>query len=227
MTELGSEAHALLTAGRGAFKPTGADRMRVLQALQVRLGDGVGAADHGGSPATTSAGGGAWGTLPAAVAGLGIVGALVFSLPPRAHLSGAQVVPQPVVAVAPAPPRQPMVESERPPAVVPPLVAPDERAAPSRRPTDRLAEEVAILSRAETDLHAGRLTTALRVLDEHQRKFPNGALSQERRAARVHVLCAMGRTSEAEAELARLTRLSPTSPHAGRARDACAATPKK
>jgi hypothetical protein len=72
---------------------------------------------------------------------------------------------------------------------------------------------VAILSQAERALSAGQYQVALRSLDEHRRKFPNGALAQERIAARVQALCGLGRTSDAQAELARLARLSPKSPH--------------
>jgi RNA polymerase sigma-70 factor (ECF subfamily) len=82
-----------------------------------------------------------------------------------------------------------------------------------------LAEEVAILSRAETELHAGRYQGALRVLEEYERKFHNGKLAQERAAARILALCGLGRTTEANAALARLSR---GSLHAGTAREACA-----
>jgi hypothetical protein len=84
-----------------------------------------------------------------------------------------------------------------------------------------LAQEVAILSRAGTELHAGRPAAALEVLDEHQRKFPRGVLTQERGAARIQALCALGRMKEARAGLARLARAFPGSPHVARARKAC------
>jgi hypothetical protein len=108
----------------------------------------------------------------------------------------------------------------------PPEASPAEkRAAVSPRPadsrSDSLAQEVAILSRAGAELHGGRAQAALTVLEEHQRKFPGGVLTQERTAARVQALCALGRTKEAQAELARLARVSPNSPHEARARKAC------
>jgi len=224
MMELGAEARRLLAAGRGALKPTGADRERVFQALQARIG--AGATGGGASPSAAHAGGSAWATLPAVIAGFGIVGALVFTLPSRPEVT---VPPAPRAVAAPTPVAVLPTANvpETPPAIAPAPAAPEEHPRSARRPSDRLAEEVAILSRAEKDLHAGRFGSALRALGEHQSRFPNGALSQERLAARVHVLCAMGRTSEAEAELARLRRLSPKSPHADRAGDACAATPKQ
>lgn len=84
-----------------------------------------------------------------------------------------------------------------------------------------------LLSRASAELHAARPAAALEALDEHERKFPKGVLRQERAAARVKALCALGRLEEARAELARLTRAAPGSPHAARAAEACASTPRE
>jgi predicted Zn-dependent protease len=84
-----------------------------------------------------------------------------------------------------------------------------------------LAKEVAMLSQASADLHAGRPAAALTVLDEHQRKFPHGGLVQERTSARIQALCALGRMTDAQDELARFARTSPNSPHLARARKAC------
>jgi hypothetical protein len=86
---------------------------------------------------------------------------------------------------------------------------------------DGLSEEVAIMSRAESDLHGGRPESALKALGEHERKFGNGVLAEERTAARIQALCALGRTAEADAQLARLIRTAPNSPHTERARQAC------
>jgi hypothetical protein len=93
-----------------------------------------------------------------------------------------------------------------------------------RHTHDGLSDEVAILSRAETDLHSGRPENALRALDEHERRFPNGVLTEERTAARIQALCAIGRAAEADAQLARLARISPHSAHEERARQACRET---
>lgn len=87
------------------------------------------------------------------------------------------------------------------------------------RSSTRLGEEVELLSRATSALHSGQANEALSVLAEHQRKFPRGALSLERRAARVQALCLLGRRTEAEREL---QHLPPSSPLASRARASCA-----
>jgi hypothetical protein len=89
---------------------------------------------------------------------------------------------------------------------------------PVLRARDRLAEEVALLSRATKALRAGRAAEALRALDEHQSKFPRGALSEERRAAKAEALCSLGRVREGRAELG---RLAPQSPAAARAKQVC------
>jgi len=83
-----------------------------------------------------------------------------------------------------------------------------------------LAEEVALLSRAETALHGGRFGSALRVLDDYERRFPRGALAQEDVSARVQALCGLGRVADAKSQL---RRLAANSPHASRARAACGA----
>jgi len=107
--------------------------------------------------------------------------------------------------------------------VVPRAEASHEQPPVAPRPTDRLAEEVAILSQASAALHGGRPAAALKALDEHRRKFPRGALLQERASARIQALCALGRMKEARSELLRLARTSPNSPHVVRARKACGA----
>jgi hypothetical protein len=120
-------------------------------------------------------------------------------------------LPEASATISPAPASAPAGSAS---AAVEPRTAP-------ARPSDRLAEEVAILSRAETELHAGRYASALRILDEHQRRFPHGTLTEERIAARIHALCGLGRVSEARAEMA---RVAPGSLHAGSARAACASS---
>jgi hypothetical protein len=125
------------------------------------------------------------------------------------------------------------------PAVVPapPTVAPTAAPQPASsaalalpsapRRSDRLAEEVAILSQAAKDLRAGRAADALSALNEHQRKFPGGLLTQERRAARAEALCSLGRLGEAQSELSTLVRTAPQSPLTVRAQERCKARSAK
>ena len=210
------EAEELLRAGRESFQPSDADRARVFESLSAQIGD----AGLAGGLSTTAKS--SWLPLSAAVVGLGLLGGglyLALSPEPAPPSRAPAVVAAPPVEPPPVAPPVEVAPAVTPPAE-PKVVAPRGTSAPASR-ADHLAEEVAILSRAGADLHSGRAAAALKTLEEHQRKFPSGALSQERVAARVQALCALGRMKEAEAELKRLSKLSPRSPHEARARKAC------
>ena len=220
--DLGPQARALFEAERGALKPTSADRKRIALALSARLGAGVFPPGvQGPESALPPPTGSAWLNWPtiSLMAGLVVSGGIALST-----LRGPDLkAPEPTVASAPAalPPTAPALTLAAPaPIVEAPATSDATAPAPAaHRPTDRLAEEVAILSRAETELHASRFQSALRVLEEYERKFSNGKLAQERAAARILALCGLGRTVEANAALARLSR---GSLHEGTAREACA-----
>lgn len=221
MSDLTLEAEELLRAGRGAFRPTEADRVRILTGLRAQLGGALCVAT--GASLVASTAGGAWLKLTGVVVLLGALGGgIAFS---RGGESAE------AVRVANAPTPAPVIERTSSPvteepsvlaAPMKPVTAEQSRPQPAPpRPPNRLAQEVEILSRAGADVRGGRAVAALLALEEHERKFPSGALAEERSAARVQALCALGRTKDAEAELARLARLSPTSAHSARARKAC------
>src|SRR4029079_2443563 len=69
--------------------------------------------------------------------------------------------------------------------------------APPAAKDSTLSEEAALLQRAERALAAHAPTAALTVLSEHERRFPTGALREEREAARVLAFCALGRVADA------------------------------
>ena len=226
MARLTPDAEKLVMAGRAAFRPTDTDRERVLLAIMPKLGVGAGAELDVSAHASTAT----KATLlksGAALVGLGVAGVGLF-LALRPEAPPAPQVPDIVAKVAPAipaPKNAPEVAPPEEPSAPEPILA-DKRATSTPRPADSrdsLAQEVAILSRAGAELHGGRAQAALSALEEHQRKFPGGMLTQERMAARVQALCALGRTKEAQSELARLARVSPNSPHEARARKACGA----
>ena len=221
MSNLSPETRALLDAARSAVRPTVADRDRIGLALRARIGDAQLPSDTRASgtiqptPAATGTGVG-WPAISALVVGLVVAGGGLWYALGSASPGTASMIP--------SSPPPPVVPANVPAKAAAPDVNPlpvAETAAPSaaaRRPSDRLAEEVAILSRAETELHAGRYSSALRALEEHERKFPRGTLAQERLAAKIRALCGLGRTADADAALA---RLSPSSVHEGRTRAAC------
>lgn len=239
MSRLSPEAEQLVRAGRAVLRPSDADRERVFQGLLQRTGE---VPDAGAGPMAPSEAAAAskltlW-KASGALAGLAIIGTGAFfalrAAPPA--VTAAAPTPPPVETVnveqaAPpavaevALPSAPSTPAEQPAAhdgevstSLPAPRAPSSRRAPPRA-GDSLAREVALLSRASSELHAAHPAAALRALDEHARRFPDGVLSQERAAARARALCDLGRRSEAQIEL---VKLAPGSPHAARAAQACA-----
>lgn len=89
--------------------------------------------------------------------------------------------------------------------------------------TPSLIEEAALLGQAERALAANEPNRALESLAEHERRFPEGALREERQAARVLALCELGRTEDARALARRFVTHSPGSVLVPRLRRSCAA----
>jgi len=237
MSDLSSDGKALVEAGRRADRPSVADRERVLVALRSRLGDaallaaGLSEAPPA-APAPRAPGAPGSKLLKWGVVGPTVLVAGALWLVPRHFQQSERAAPAPsasALSVASAQPT-PLENAVAAPEVAPSPSAvsadpgpsrPLETQKPQSRSRDGLAEEVALLSRAETELHAGRAAKALLVLAEHQRKFPRGALAEERTAARIQALCALGRNEEANAQLRQLLHISPNSAHEERARQAC------
>lgn len=219
MSELGPRARELLRSGRDLNRPTGADRERVESGLRERLGATLLLAEDSNAsppPALRPR----WPFVSACVVGGTLIGGAMFfaTRHPTASTSAPRAVATTVIANGAALP-SPSVELPAPDAPKPPALLASERPSPAARPAeDRLAQEVALLGRATSSLHAGHPAEALKVLDEYQRRFPKGLLSEERRAARAQALCALGRQSEAQAEL---SRLAPQSLAAARAKQVC------
>jgi len=214
--ELSAPARELVEGSKGAHDPTPVDQERVFAALQARIAAGEGQPDPDGSlppPAPKAP----WGLISAGGIGAGLIAAAVaWSSAPE---STPAVAPTPAVAApAPAPRAAAPLEPIQKPEASAPVEPPRSASAPSSKPNSRLAEEVEILSRATSALHAGRAEDALAAAAEHQKKFPRGLLSEERRSARAQALCLLGRTSEAKREL---DHMAPGSPHAARARQRC------
>ncbi len=218
MSELSDRARELVRSGRAVHVPTDADRARVTAALTERLGDAAMSGAAAGTSGLLAAKRWLWPGV--SVLALGVGGALFLlraSEPAPAPVSEAVPAALPAPAPAPAPER-----AVAPSAAVTAAPSPPVESAPAASRRDRLAEEVAMLSKATGLLNSSRAADALLALEEHQRKFPTGVLTEERRGARAQALCALGRRAEAEKELARLARTSPQSPHLVQARKWCA-----
>jgi hypothetical protein len=101
---------------------------------------------------------------------------------------------------------------------VPPAAGSSSRVAP---PTGDVAAEVRLLSEAHAALRGGQPERALGLLEEHVRRYPRGALGEEREADRIAALCALGRVVEAREAADRFLHQAPWSPMAGPVRASC------
>jgi hypothetical protein len=230
---MGREANQLINAGRQAFRPTDADRARLMAALAGTATLSIGAA------------------LAASTTERSL--SSFFSVAPAARLLAAFALPLAAAGAYGWHATQSPVEVQRgrpamqPPVVVAPKVAetpeqaadaqpvapPSEPSAPmspersgspvgeSPKPGNEIREEVALLSKAQAALSRGRPQEALEALSEHALRFPRGVLTEERVATRARTLCALGRRQEAETELIRIEKLNPTSAYLARARESC------
>ncbi len=216
---LSKDATELVREGRQALRPTDADKARVFAALQNRMAVGeTPTLETSPTPITggTAAGGMSSGKLATLTASM-VAAVVALVMYTRSEPELAPVAPLPSVstrieAVSVAPDTEnvsPVGETTAPrlEPVAPATVS--VRPVPRNPESDRLAEEVALLTRAQKDFHAGNFKGALSAVDEHRRKFPKGTLVQERVNLRMQVLCGMGRDREAQAESSRLKRLAP------------------
>lgn len=214
---LSKEAAELVSAGRKALHPGDADRARVRELLMQRIGTASTdapieqAALPNRMPNMGSIG------LPKllfGITGLGAaVAALMFAVyEPRA--TTGEVAAPAAMPVPSAPALLPAPATNSDGASTGLEASPAEAAKPATAVTsaeDRLREEVALLTRAQKEFQARRFSSALALVDEHRRKFAKGRLVQERVTLRTRLLCALGRTAEAELEQARLRRQEPGS----------------
>lgn len=119
-------------------------------------------------------------------------------------------------STAPAPQATPSTKASRRPKARSKLdVAPEVEAASS------LAEETALLRRAQAAMRSGNPQKALSLLAQCQRAFPGGLLREERDALKVLALCGAGKTSKGKAAAAAFLRARPSSALAPRVRGAC------
>lgn len=88
---------------------------------------------------------------------------------------------------------------------------------------DAVEGEARLLRNAEAAIAAGDGVTALALLDTHARRFPDGALAEQRDAERVVAMCTVGRVPAARAAAERYLAAHPRSSRAERVRRACGA----
>lgn len=125
------------------------------------------------------------------------------------------------IALPPALPARPRQTSALPRRMIGKTGAVASRKEDNASTDNVLNQELLLLSRAQAALSSGDADRALALLDEHANTFPNGAMREERMAARVFALCSLGRQDEAHAEAERFVSVAPRSPLSGRVRAAC------
>ncbi|MEM7159941.1 MAG: hypothetical protein AAF799_44285 [Myxococcota bacterium] len=144
------------------------------------------------------------------------------ALPERApspDTSAPSIVPGPTDDAAPtgASSGSPAPASNRAPS----RRSPASTSTPEPAPTDRLAEENRVLSRARKALLDHAPERALEHLRDHARRFPRGVLSPERQALRAIALCEAGREIEGTAAARGFLRAHPQATLAARVRTVC------
>jgi hypothetical protein len=103
------------------------------------------------------------------------------------------------------------VKPKQPPRKQPVAAAPSEAPAP----VDTLAAEQVLLEQARKDLGSGKPTQARMRLVQHQVRFKNGQLVEEREALLVLALAKAGERAKAIEQAERFRARWPTSMHAG------------
>jgi hypothetical protein len=96
---------------------------------------------------------------------------------------------------------------------------------PGAPPPGEVAAEVHLLREAHLAMGAGDADRVLVLLDEHERRYPRGALGEERDATRIGALCALGRRVEAKEAAERFLRMTPRSLQAAAVRASCGGSP--
>jgi hypothetical protein len=240
MTDLSFEAKDLIARAREADGPGPERRARVKRALAAALvgtsaslaaTGTVTAAGMAGKSVLTAGSVALWLGIGAAVGTVVSAPALVVRLArseASAHVAvsatpAPRVVEAPAAVARPAPVPVPVPTAEA--TAAPGGARSEARAATSgvaAEPPPSLVDETRVLEAAQRELASGRARSALSLLDEHAKRFPSGALGEERTAARVLSLCALGRTEEARRTATAFLEGSPRSPLIPRLRGSCA-----
>jgi hypothetical protein len=240
MSDLDPKAQALLDSIRGMDRPTRRDKARVKRRLLARVTGAMLAASAGASATTTAASVGTAATglwsakliVVAFAASVLVAGTATGVVASRQHARRRVVVTATPVAGTGAAraPVTPPVETEEvvAPQATGPLTARRSAAHAAAAPTQRMAggretleQELPLLQSAQDALRRGDIDRALGLLDEHAKRFPAGALAEERRGAHALAACRKTGSPSARAEAEAFLRDSPSSPLVESVREAC------
>lgn len=231
MKELGPAARALL-ADYAAARPGDCSRARNWEGVQRRV-----AARR---PRTSLRRQIAWGCVAALAAALLLLvldrvlpqpSLQVVDAPPAGsqavHGDASEAAMQPTVEAErsqpttdPQPVVEPIAEPEPAPSVRPAKERPAARPRAEAVTAESLGLETQLVARAREALGRGDLEAAQSALDEHARRFPRGALEEDRIAYATIVACRRGDV-DATAQRRSFSRRYPRSPHRPRVDEAC------
>ena len=96
---------------------------------------------------------------------------------------------------------------------------------PTPTPAHQLADENHLLTKLRRALDAGQYASALDWADEHARRHPKGALTEERLLLEAVAACRSGQTTRGRAAIGQLRDRFPGSPAIARVERACASGP--
>jgi hypothetical protein len=223
LSELGSEApeqiRSLFRAGRNDL-PNAQELGRVETRLATLLGGAVVAglgAETAAGAGVAKAGAAAGGSMVAkgaAIAAIAVIagGGLFMASRSASEQSAPVEAPSETAVTAPAPPER------RAPAIVPILPAPVTTSASPAPPAHaepappRGPSEVELLRQAQSALSKDP-KRALALTQEHKRRFPDGALVQEREVIAVDALGRLGDREQAKKRADEFDRRYPDSAH--------------
>ncbi|MCB9715301.1 MAG: hypothetical protein H6712_15645 [Myxococcales bacterium] len=235
-------------AYESSLAPPPGSAARNLAAVQrrIRAGEEVELASRSvATPRRAAAGVLWWGKAVAASVGLGVTAVLSVKLTVMGWAVLTHETPAPPPSVeerassSSAPRSAPVAASEAPapssPAIAEPSTSgPASASSPRPRPpapraelpastTDALRAELALMDRARAALERDDVLALWQLASEHERRFPAGALREERQAWLVVAACALGR-SDAPQRAARFLREHAGSAQAPRVRQTCVPT---
>jgi hypothetical protein len=223
------DPQALLAASERAFEPPDGAKQRVSQRLAASLlglpipTPTFSAGDRSSSSVPAALSGGpaarivklvAYGLITGALGGLGGYAALRGRGLQQAASSGQP--PEPVarnvsIVVDEPPPASAHVASAEAPAPTFAVAPSHVRGSSARKPVENLDAERELLDLARLALTSGHPNEALESVSEHQRRFRDGVLAEEREALAINALVLSSRYGEARDRAERFLRRYPDS----------------
>jgi hypothetical protein len=204
-------AAAIATAGTGAAI---AGKIVAVVAVVAAVGGGTTAVVHYANRAATTA------PVPTASAAPVVAQAPPARPAPKPSAATTAIAAPETTAAAPVASSTARIELPRAPApsVVVPPAAPTATGVVTASSLDA---EIALVRDARAALRGGDAARSVALLDEHDRRFPGGALAEDCAAERIYALCAMGNVDGARSAAARFLADHPYSPHAASVRASC------